>query len=439
MVILGRQTLPVEDSMNTDRIQLEKPGRPGAEALEEDCLEICAWRLLYVEEDEVESLKATLALRYDLPVGSKIDHVADLSEAEKHLRQGQYDAVLAGISFAQGEQLEFLDQLISRHESLPVLVLSDDESPEAALTAGRLGASTILFKSSLSGDLLGEALRKAIGKSSCKKQVVSSERRTGPRHAIDAAAVIFPIQTDGTPGREIMAVAVEIGQAGIGLRAEQDSELVPDVCLVGIECRDGKYRYATVEWRQRRLALPAIHFGGRFLRRADDPFHETHLTPRFNAKELCFRPSMDSAVVGEWVARGVLQPQMVDRVKVCPQCESLPTFRNGCPQCGTPNTQSIQLIHHFACAHVAPLSEFGGESLVCPKCQVKNLVVGADFEYLDGPFSCSECDWSDSHTALIGECLKCAHRFDGREAIEKDVFRYNVDRLDPLAFIQDSQ
>ena len=62
-------------------------------------------------------------------------------------------------------------------------------------------------------------------------------------------------------------------------------------------------------------------------------------------------------------------------------------------------------------------------------------MVGADFEYLNGPRRCLECDWGDSELELIGECLRCGHRFAGVEAMEKEVLEYYVDRLDPLALI----
>jgi hypothetical protein len=294
-----------------------------------------------------------------------------------------------------------------------------------------------MFKSNLTGKLLGEVLQKAIQGSSETKGRAVFERRKEPRYTVELPAVIYPIQADGNPGRELAAIMVDISLGGIGLLAQEDSEAVPDICLVGVECRDGIYRYATVEWRQRRLSLPAIRFGGRFLRCADDPFHETRLTPRFDPKDLRYKPTMNNVALGEWAARGILQPQQVDRVKVCPHCEALLTFRDGCPQCGSPKTEVSQHIHHFPCAHVAPLADFSEDGLTCPKCRLQNLVVGADFEYLNGPYRCLECDWSDSETVLIAECMQCAHRFHGREALEKDLYVYHVNRLDPLALIAD--
>lgn len=394
---------------------------------------LAAWRLLHIEPDDVDALKVRLSLREQLPTGSSVEHVATVDEGLEVLDNSVFDAVLLGVAETDSQTLDSLKHFTAEVDDTPVIVLADDNDLRAAVAAGRSGASAFLLKSTLTGSQLCGALRQAMEVHSYDGDL--PERRKNPRYELEAPAVIYPIGADGRPGREIAAVTVDISESGLVVLAKQDSDLVPDVCLVGVECPDGVYRYATVEWRNRRLALPAIRFGGRFLRRADDPLHASRLTPRYDSRELRFTTSLENAAVQDWVARGILRPTVVDRIKVCPHCESLPTFREGCPQCGSALTEPSQLIHHFACAHIARANEFAGDSLTCPKCLTEKLVVGADFEYLSGPQRCSECDWNDAALALIGECLKCGHRFHGDKAVEKEVFEYHVDRLDPLALI----
>ena len=62
------------------------------------------------------------------------------------------------------------------------------------------------------------------------------------------------------------------------------------------------------------------------------------------------------------------------------------------------------MIHHFACAHVGPLREFeGAEGLTCPKCLTKKLVVGADYEFLDGVHLCEvEIDEETGQVDIVG-------------------------------------
>ena len=394
---------------------------------------LAAWRLLHIEADDVDALKLKLTLRELLPTGSTVDFAPDLETGLQTLNQSVYDAVVLGIAAADKPTLDALKHFSAEIDDTPIIVLSGDDNLRGAVSAGRNGASSFLLKSKLTGSQLCGALRQAMEVHTYDGQL--PERRKESRYELQLPAIIYPIDADGRPGREIAAKTADISESGIVVLAEQDSDLVPDICLVGVECPDGKYRYATVEWRHRRLALPAIRFGGRFLRRADDPLHASRLIPRFDARELRFATALDSASLQEWVARGILRPVAIDRVKVCPQCESLPTFREGCPQCGSALTEHSRLIHHFACAHIAHASEFAGDSLTCPKCQVAKLVVGADFEYLAGPCRCRECDWTDAKTSNIGECLKCGQRFLGHEAVEREVLEYHVDRLDPLALI----
>ena len=96
-------------------------------------------------------------------------------------------------------------------------------------------------------------------------------------------------------------------------------------------------------------------------------------------------------------------------------------------------------MHHFACAFVGGLEDFEQEDeLVCPKCRMRALVAGTDFEYLDGPYQCGQCQASSHDLALLCQCLQCDHRYSLTEGIEQDLVGYDVDRLDLLAFVDNA-
>lgn len=98
--------------------------------------------------------------------------------------------------------------------------------------------------------------------------------------------------------------------------------------------------------------------------------------------------------------------------------------------------RNAPLIHHYACAHVAQTEEFEQQDhIVCPKCRAKNLIVGADFEYLNGPFICGDCGWSDTDLELVGHCRVCHLCFPKSVCPEEEVVGYHVKRLDPLVLI----
>jgi len=119
----------------------------------------------------------------------------------------------------------------------------------------------------------------------------------------------------------------------------------------------------------------------------------------------------------------------LDKICVCPECEAVPTFRPGCGACGSAWTEHEVLIHHYACAHVGPESEFLTDSgLVCPKCRLRDLVAGSDFEQTKGCLRCSDCDAIFAEAKMIGHCLSCQHRFPASEGKLKSIYAYRVGR-----------
>ncbi|MDC0935013.1 hypothetical protein OAS39_01910 [Pirellulales bacterium] len=397
------------------------------------------WRLLHVEADVVEAMKLKLALHDRLPIDSQIQHVATIQVALQSLAEQPFDAVLVGYSFNDATSDEPLRTLIQNPNGTPVVVLSLETHSDAMLRAGRLGVRDFLSKEKLTGEGLATLLRPIIIAEGGDAESALNESRKAGRYDVFAPAVVLPVLADGRPGAETPASVVNMSRLGVGVLVERDPQSIPDLCVVGVEGQDGAYRYATVAWRHRRLALPAVHLGGIFVAGGDDPLDARHLAPRLDAHGLRYAAPMDPQLLRAWATRGVLRSRVVDRVKSCAVCYSLLTFRDGCPKCGSFDTERTPLVHHFACAHVGPLTEFGVGELVCPKCQSDKLVVGADFEYLDGPRQCRECSWSDAELTLIAECMSCGQRADARDAVERDVIAYHVNRLDPLDFLQNDR
>ncbi|MEQ8209413.1 MAG: hypothetical protein RH917_06235 [Lacipirellulaceae bacterium] len=396
------------------------------------------WHLLLVEGDVVDAMKTKLALHERLPVDSTLHHVTAFSSALSHLEGHAADAILVGYSFVESQTDAPLQELIQNPSGVPVVILSGESHTDAVMRAGRLGARDFLSKDRVTGEAIVGALRPIVLGSEGKAEGNPDERRMAARHDSVAAAVVLPIDAAGKPGSEIPASVVNISRLGIGVLVERDPQDIPDLCVIGVEDRSGSYHYASVEWRNRRLALPAVHLGGKFLTGEDDPLDARQLTPQFDAKRLRYSAPMDAEVIREWRSVGVLRSSVVDRVKSCSKCYSLLSYRDGCPDCGSFDTEPTPLIHHFACAHVAAAEEFGLGQIACPKCRSGNLVVGADYEYLAGPRRCRECSWSDSELVLIAECMGCGKRSNSRETVEKDVVAYYVNRLDPLDFIPDT-
>jgi hypothetical protein len=176
--------------------------------------------------------------------------------------------------------------------------------------------------------------------------------------------------------------------------------------------------------------------GARFGGPAHEILRPENLTAVLDPRTMQFRTRYPQETLDNWVDLGILRRFVLDRVKLCPRCHSLPTFREGCRSCGSGRVVRERLIHHFACAHVGPVREFESEGeLVCPKCRTRRLVVGVDYEYLQGPYHCLACQWTDTELEQVAHCLSCGFRFPGHQAFEQELVGYDANRLDVLALL----
>jgi CheY-like chemotaxis protein len=156
-----------------------------------------------------------------------------------------------------------------------------------------------------------------------------------------------------------------------------------------------------------------------------------YITPMFDPSKLKYSCGLPATLLRAWESDGTLQKVLLDRVQVCPRCHSLPTFRFGCSSCGSGCVTNDRMIHHFACAYVGEARDFDEDGeLVCPKCRVRQLVVGADFEHLTGPYRCLDCHWSAAELEHVAHCLGCGFRFPANQAVIEDLVGFHTERVD---------
>lgn len=152
--------------------------------------------------------------------------------------------------------------------------------------------------------------------------------------------------------------------------------------------------------------------------------------PQFDPVSLRFRHDAGESQIAAWRNDETVTKVTLDQIMVCPCCESLPTFRLGCPDCGSSSTKRESLIHHYACAHIGTESDFRqAGDLSCPKCLQKGLVAGSDFETVSGCQVCADCGSKSTEPQLIGHCLSCQHRFPASEAKIRELTGFYVHRV----------
>lgn len=260
----------------------------------------------------------------------------------------------------------------------------------------------------------------------------ASNRRRAKRHQAAKPVVVIPVLPDGSLDWEARqtGASVDVSEGGIGIEIDQTGTL-PSSLLVGVEDDDGETHFAAVQVRytkpgDARKMFLGTAFGGA----ADDFLRHGTLTPELSSATFSLQHTLPPEMLDQWVRAGALTKTVSDQILVCPHCSSLPTFRNGCRKCGSARVTQDELIHHYACAHVDRSLAFQKEGgLVCPKCHVQKLIVGADFEYLSGQFCCSDCQWEDATLESIAHCLRCNYRFAAAEAAVQEVFVYSANRL----------
>jgi hypothetical protein len=265
------------------------------------------------------------------------------------------------------------------------------------------------------------------------------ERRRFARHVVRRPLLAIPILPNGSPAWEQRrdGSSLDLSREGLGLELDCPDALPGPELVVVLQGADSLPACAGLEVRHsQRSGTSRLQIGGSFGGLARALLQPENLVPAFRPQTLEYAPALPDELLEKWAEVGILQSVVWDRVQLCPKCRGLPTFRRGCPNCGSSHLSQQRLIHHFACAHVGPLREFetNGE-LICPKCRTRQLIVSSDYEYLQGPYQCLECHWSTTELEHVGQCLRCGLRFPGHQAYEQEVRGYRVNELDPLAFL----
>jgi hypothetical protein len=272
-------------------------------------------------------------------------------------------------------------------------------------------------------------------------QAEATVNRRADRLEIARSVSVIPVNAAGFPESDRMTygVSIDLTLLGIGFLVEANYKLKLSRYVIGIEGDDGLSYYSTAAIRHKRQVAEGQRVGAEFLKGEHDLFRRQNLQCQLNPQTMTLESGLRSETLLAWQALGVLQSTTYDRVSVCPDCGALPTIRNGCKKCGSARVDYQRLIHHYACAHVGFDTEFEDRgSLTCRKCRAHSLVVGADFEYLTGPYICLDCKWSDTTLELFCNCLRCGFRFPTHQAQEQEVIGYSVARLDSLAFFDQS-
>jgi DNA-binding response OmpR family regulator len=422
--------------------------------VDEDLLRLHLFHVLHVEDDPAFLRLVEKLMENAGPWQFAIQHVDNLAAAAEQLQSGEFDLVLLDLSLPDSSGAQTLSALLAHAKAIPIVVLTGRDDDASAIKGMQLGAEDYLTKTEPNLRYCSRAAQLAV----TRRQRVTLEelpadtsdeagelnayagadRREHPRYLLSKPIFAIPILPDGSPAEAYGAdgFSLDLSLGGMNFEIGGLQRLPTKYLLVGIEAIDTVLHFAVVEARRIETTELGLRIGAQFANGERDLIRKENLEPNYNPQTNRYELSLSLDTISKWVEFGIFRATLVDRVLICPQCQAMPSFRNGCRVCGSVRLHSRPLIHHFACAHVGYVSDFEQDgAVVCPKCRTRNLIVGADYEHLNGPYRCLDCDWSDTELELVGQCIKCEYRFPMHEALEEDLIGYHVHRLDSLALI----
>lgn len=143
------------------------------------------------------------------------------------------------------------------------------------------------------------------------------------------------------------------------------------------------------------------------------------------------RTGNDMEFMEQLAEEGLVSRKIVNRIRLCPVCDDHHlNYRESCPKCSSLNFSSEQVVHHFSCGNMGPLSSYKqGAQLVCPKCGDTLRHIGLDYEKPAGNFHCSDCDYIFSEPKVDAQCIWCGYVCPPEKTIEKLIYSYELTNL----------
>ena len=133
--------------------------------------------VLLIEDDSIEAGLIRDELLRATPPEVRCDHVQRLAAGISLLEQRNFDVVLLDLNLPDGWGAENLRRVRDAAPGIPVIVLTNHEDENTAVTLVSEGAQDYLFKRHISAELLRRAIRYAIARQRADVSLRSSEER----------------------------------------------------------------------------------------------------------------------------------------------------------------------------------------------------------------------------------------------------------------------
>ncbi len=134
-------------------------------------------RVLLVEDIESEARLAIAHLRRISGWRFVIEHLPRLEPSLERARSQRYDLILLDLNLPDGVGVEVCQRMHDAAPDVPIIVLTNQTSPQLGLRSLREGAQDYLIKRELDEIVLGRAIRYAIERHRAERALRASEER----------------------------------------------------------------------------------------------------------------------------------------------------------------------------------------------------------------------------------------------------------------------
>ena len=172
------------------------------------------------------------------------------------------------------------------------------------------------------------------------------------------------------------------------------------------------------------------------------PIRDTHSIIGYNFPELSmsFEDNEEPQVLDalDWAEReGLIWPDLQERIYVCSSCSGgFLSFREVCPHCKSSNVEGEDLVHHFPCAYIGPVSDFQMEDssvLNCPKCNKDLHHIGVDYDKPAVINHCNNCDSIFQDVYVKAKCMNCESDMDVQYLKSRNINAYKLTKKGRLS------
>lgn len=142
----------------------------------------------------------------------------------------------------------------------------------------------------------------------------------------------------------------------------------------------------------------------------------------------------------DWAEQeGLIAGKVHERIYLCNNCTGgFLSFREVCPSCHSSDSMTQDLVHHFPCAYVGPISDFEDQlknQLNCPKCNKNLRHIGVDYDKPSVIHHCNQCKADFQDLFVQAKCICCGTDTDVQYLIPKKLKKYEIMKKGKLAAI----